>query len=308
MNKCPMCGADNRPESTACYNCFNPIEASGTGAAPSAPPAPPQGNPMARPPIGQQPRPMGAPQPPAPQATPGATMLGGGPLGGPFGGDDNDGPVSQVGVPLGGPAKRQPEGPGVPGVPPSPYGTPPARPKYNMRPEQPHRAPASASKVGPILYALFIMSIVFGGGGFLAWKFYFLPNGPVSAVHMFIENAQSEKWNETYDMLSPDSMWIPKYAPQYLYPLNTRSRSFEYGQQYVIVFKSVEGTRATVLVKPGSDELDVFSSDKLPPSLKDGYPFYCVKVGDKWKVDLSQTCAGLFPQFKALEARYKGKK
>lgn len=298
MKKCPNCGVDNSPESEACYSCFASLDGVAQDASS---PTPPQARTMPHPrPLGSSPQ--AAPQQ-APQSIPTRGMMLGGPLGGE---SQDDSSVSRVGVPLGGQPNqpRPPSGSGVPGAPPSPYGANPPRPRYTAPPERVHRAPASASRIGPILYALFVIAVVFGGGGFLAWRFYFLPQGPNSAVNAFIGGVQSRNMTEVQGTLSSNSQWMVKYAPQYINLFNSMDEPFKEDKAYNLVFKSIEGQKAVVLVKPGPEEIQEFKQDNLPPGLKDGYPIYCVKVGDKWKVDLSSTAAGLFPQFKSLQQRY----
>jgi hypothetical protein len=149
---------------------------------------------------------------------------------------------------------------------------------------------------------------LFGGGGFLYFKFVYLPKGPTEAVNTFIQGVQLNDAAAVQGVLSKNSLWVLKYAPQYLDIFRARQEGFMLEKQYKLVFKSAEGNNGIVNVAPGSEPINSFTEETLPSTLKDGYPFFTVREGDKWKVDLSRTIEKLYgPAGEQLVHRYSGK-
>ena len=195
IKKCPKCGADNGPESSACYNCFTSledVEASVAPAAEQAPPASAEPQAPSDPGIGQPAPPA---QPQSPYAPPPAAPMGansgagygqrpGGPLTSP---EASGEPASAVGQPLGSYQGQQQQPPGAYGPPPSPYGPPPGRPGYVRRGDYPRPEPVKSSSPGTIIALVVVLLLIVGG--FAYWKFVYEPKTPMGVVRNYIKAA-----------------------------------------------------------------------------------------------------------------------
>ncbi len=251
MKVCPSCGALNNADNKTCSTCSASLDNTQSQDLPS----------------GEQ--------------TSGGYTPRAGPLVGP---DLENGPVTQVGQPLGGRQNQLPQGNYIP---PTPYGpsTYPRRGEYR-KPE-----PVKTSNSGTMV-SLIVLLILLIGGGLAYWRFYAVPQGPKKAVRAFIEAAAAGDNTAVKASLCRSSAALLELSERYSGSGNPitglgHGQQFKEGQDYSLDLKKVEGSRAQVNVVPTSAAI---SSGTVPSSLpKDGMPVIVVKENGKWKVDLMQT-------------------
>jgi len=289
MKKCPKCGADNSPDSSACYNCYaslDGVESTGEPATPESPAAP------------EEPQPAAPPQaahPPQPPTAPPADILYGQQFSGPLvEAEDHGEPVSVVGQPLSGYPGAQQGG----AQPPS-YG-PPTRPRYYRRGDFSKPRPPRPSNIGSVITTIVMLAILFGGGGFVIWKFFLLPKGPQNAARQFVVALTTNDVEGFSASVSASSQRIVdafRMSPSGVSSLNffrSQNQGFEEGREYTLEVASVENTTAKVSVKPGPMPIQEFKEENLAAlGVKDGFSLVVVKEGKEWKVDLMETLKGI---------------
>lgn len=277
MKKCSKCGAENKDDSSACFNCFAALDDAKSAGASSTPAEPRR---VAQPQSAQ-------PVDPADDESTGEPQ----PLGG-----EEEGPVSTVGQPLNAGAQG-----------PSPYG-PPRTPRL----EGISREPVKKSGVGSAI-AVLVVLIVLAAGAFAAWKYIILPRGPVMAVRTFINASSSNDMEAMKNSLSEGSQAMFQMAAAMggagrMNMMGGSGEKMEEGKQFTLKLGSMESKSAKVLLKPGPEAAGEFNSTSLPETFKDGLPIVVVKEDKGWKVDLMGTAAAMAgPMMQEMMKRGGGK-
>lgn len=278
MKKCPKCGADNQPESLECSSCRASFQGAGQPAAYRPTVAGPATVNPYRPAVA------------GPSSVDNVVRSGG-----PLGGDDvSNEPVAEVGRPLNYQQQQQPSIYNNPQA--DNYGAPVGPPRIRYR-ENPDMAPVRhsviLSLVGPVVTLLIVLAI----GGFLYWKYMYLPKGPLAAMRVFVPAAVGSNLNDLQACSSKESQVIFQEAIK-MQKMGRGTVSFDFfqassmgfneGEEYELKVQSVDANTAKVLVRPGPAPIDSFKEESLSPKYKDGYTFTLVKEGEQWKVDLAQ--------------------
>ncbi|MEN6519931.1 MAG: hypothetical protein ABFD46_02105 [Armatimonadota bacterium] len=316
MKKCPKCGADNKPDSSACYNCFAPL----TDVRPAATPGPLNAQPLTGPEKTQ-------PIPPAQnqQPTVSVPLTGGqtprssgplnrplnGPLNGPLTGQSQDeNQQTVVGQPLGGQQQK----------PPSPYGpqpgpyAPPSQQQYRRREEFIRPEPVKSSGPGAMIAIILLVLAIIGGGIFTYMK-YHKPedNTPIGVVRAFTKAAESGNKQEMKKYLtkgSEDSKMINGlFDPDRLADSSSSrigKKTFKEGIDYTLQVTSSGNNRAIVseiIQQTGYSKIESILMeqpnvsakqrqmfiDLFKRSFQSGIPVVTVVEDGKWKIDGPQT-------------------
>lgn len=282
MKKCPKCGADNKPDSSACYNCFSSLaDVPSTGAVPG--------------PLNPQPLNQHQNVPPVPPQQPinPISLSGGGYAprsGGPLNSPPPAGPPADeqtvVGQPLGG----QPQQP----QPPSPYGTQPGpyspQQPYPRRGEYRKPEPVKSSGSGAMIAVILLVIALIGGGGFAYWKFVAQKSGPKGTVRQFLAAAQKHDLEAMKSYLCKSTLANPYLTDKFYEGIDTALEKNNNKR------KPVEGIDFTLIAGPNDDTTaTVYVKDKVwksstPEEFKEkGVPLILVKEDNKWKIDVTQT-------------------
>lgn len=306
MKKCPKCGADNKPDSSACYNCFSSL----TDIQPTATPGPLNSQPLTGPEITQ---PMQTAQPVTPQPPIPLTGSGGftprstGPLTGP---PQSENQQTVVGQPLGG---YQQQTPSPYGQQPGPYGHP--QQPYHRRGEFARPEPVKSSGAGTMIAVIVLILAVIGGGIF-AYMNYFKPedNTPVGVVRAFIKasdagNKEAMKKHMTkgsQDKMVPGAFDFDQMADNGSGSFGKQPLILKEGSDYTLRATTNGDTRAVVsiMIQPtGYDKIAAEMSKKanipaqaqqiamdiIKRTFQSGVPIVAVIEDGKWKVDGAQT-------------------
>lgn len=285
MKKCPKCGAMNKPESSACYNCFASLEGVPVSDAPVSPQVPPAVPPPVPPVQGQQ----------IPGGNAGYAARPGGPLGGQ---EESSEPVSVVGQPLGGYQGQQTPPPGGYAPHPGSHGTA-GRGVYR------HPEPIRKSSAGTTIAIVILLIAILGGGGFACWKFIYLPSTPVGVVKEAIKAAKkggdadrkyfTKDTSPDFDMDMSDNKEIGLDRP------------LEEVKDYTVVLKSADKEKATVNLKMGSavaktmgDKMSVMVpgiqmslrqeiARVAEDMIEEGLPIILEKEDGKWRISGGKT-------------------
>ena len=289
MKKCPKCGALNKPENSACYNCFTSLEGVSVSDAPVSPQVPSAGAPPSS--QGQPPSVQG---PAIPSGNAGYTPRANGPLGSH---EESSEPVSVVGQPLGGYREQQPVT-NIPHVP------------VTRRGEYRHPEPIKQSNIGSTIAMVFLLLAILGGGGFTYWKFIYLPNTPVGVVRAFAKAADSGDTEAIKKYITESSLSIPGFMEGF-------SKGFFLGQQssdkkevegkdYLLEAGTVEDSKATVYIKPGPEASE--QTKEMQKVFKEGIPIILIKEKKSWKIDLMQTGQAIMgPLMLEMQKQFGGK-
>jgi hypothetical protein len=145
-----------------------------------------------------------------------------------------------------------------------------------------------------------MLAILFGGGGFVIWKFFLLPKGPQNAARQFVVALTTNDVEGFSASVSASSQRIVdafRMSPSGVSSLNffrSQNQGFEEGREYTLEVASVENTTAKVSVKPGPMPIQEFKEENLAAlGVKDGFSLVVVKEGKEWKVDLMETLKGI---------------
>ncbi|MEN6372695.1 MAG: hypothetical protein ABFD64_11865 [Armatimonadota bacterium] len=306
MKKCPKCGADNRPDSSACYNCFAPL----ANVQPTVTPGPLNAQPLTGP---EKTQPIQPVQPQQPMG--GSTPLTG-PLTGPLNGPPTGQPPQAnqqtvVGQPLGG---QRPQPPSPYGPQPGPYGPPPQQ-QYRRREEFIRPEPVKSSGPGAMI-AVIILALAIIGGGIFAYMKSHKPedNTPAGVVRAFIRASDSGNKKAMRNCLTKGSQNNNAYSSFDIIGsvINNSHVSFgrtteKEGVDYALKVTSSSNTRAVVSfmflpagckkieneiykrdisMTPETRKLVMDFIDKI---LQAGIPMVTVLEDGKWKIDEAQS-------------------
>ncbi|HOM71187.1 MAG TPA: hypothetical protein PLP86_02985 [Armatimonadota bacterium] len=302
MKKCPKCSAENRIDAVSCFQCQEDLSGVQPAAMAGVPPPNPL-NPSNGPNVPQTP-PSAPPvnQPPPTTGTgpvgPANVMGRPGPLNG--GADEQEGPMTVVGQPLGGPGGPQsPQGPSPYGPPRSSYGPPPpAPPGYRGGPRKPETK--SSSNIGSIIATILLLFALVGGGGFAYYQFIYLANTPLGVARGYMNAMMNGDAEKAKKYMTKASLDMPEISDdQFINQINqlkekTDEAGFAEGKDYYLELESSDESTARVVFNLNADKLNE-GMNSLPPSktrellrkyLLEGFPLMLAKEDGKWKMDI----------------------
>ncbi|MEN6372680.1 MAG: hypothetical protein ABFD64_11790 [Armatimonadota bacterium] len=149
--------------------------------------------------------------------------------------------------------------------------------------------PVKSSGPGAIIAVVLILAII--GGAFAYWKFVVQANAPINVVRKFMVAAKKSDVNEMNKYICASNKSLPGFEQNFAsgysrgMDLSGGNKESIEGKQYVLVQGPIEGTTATVYIKPGPDS----NSGPVPAGFEKGLPLVLVKEEGKWKLDFIQT-------------------